>query len=103
MVSLIIVVVVIACAGWMAWSRWTSWRTPISLQPSAERSPQTRAFEAFAHGNSCLAAGQWADATAAFEQARTLDPKRPYVAERLAEVAQRQHAASAPAPVAAGA
>jgi Tfp pilus assembly protein PilF len=103
MVSLIIVVVVMACAGWMAWSRWTSWRPPISLQPSAERSPQTRAFEAFAHGNSCLAAGQWADATAAFEQARTLDPKRPYVAERLAEVAQRQHAASAPAPVAAGA
>jgi hypothetical protein len=103
MVSLIIVVVVMACAGWMAWSRWTSWRPPISLQPSAERSPQTRAFEAFAHGNSCLAAGQWADATAAFEQARTLDPKRPYVAERLAEVARRQHAASAPVPVAAGA
>jgi hypothetical protein len=103
MVSLIIVVVVMACAGWMAWSRWTSWRTPISPQPSAERSPQTRAFEAFAHGNSCLVAGQWADATAAFEQARTLDSKRPYVAERLAEVARRQHAASAPVPVAAGA
>jgi hypothetical protein len=103
MVSLIIVVVVMACAGWMAWSRWTSWRTPISPQLSAERSPQTRAFEAFAHGNSCLVAGQWADATAAFEQARTLDPKRPYVAERLAEVARRQHAASAPVPVAAGA
>jgi Tfp pilus assembly protein PilF len=102
MVSLIIVVVVMACAGWMAWSRWTSWRTPISPQPSAERSPQTRAFEAFAHGNSCLAAGQWADATAAFERARALDPKRPYVAERLAEVARRQQAVSAPALVAAG-
>jgi hypothetical protein len=102
MVSLIIVVVVMACAGWMAWSRWTSWRTPISPQPAAEMSPQTRAFEAFAHGNSCLVAGQWADATAAFEQARTLDPKRPYVAERLAVVARRQHAASAPVPVAAG-
>ena len=47
-------------------------------------------------------AGQWIDATAAFEQARTLDPKRPYVAERLAEVARQQHAASALAPVAAG-
>jgi cytochrome c-type biogenesis protein CcmH/NrfG len=47
-------------------------------------------------------AGQWADATAAFEQARTLDPKRPYVAERLAEVIRRQHLASTPAPVAAG-
>jgi hypothetical protein len=102
MTSLIIVVVVMACAGWMAWNRWTYGRTPIRPQPSAERSPQTRALEAFAHGNRCLAAGQWADATAAFEQARVLDPKRPYVAERLADVARRQHAASAPAPVAAG-
>jgi hypothetical protein len=102
MTSLIIVVVVMACAGWMAWSRWTYWRTPIRPQPSAERSPQTRAFEAFAQGNACLAAGQWVDATAAFERSRALDPKRAYVAERLAEVARRQHAASAPAPVAAG-
>ena len=102
MVSILIVVVVMACAGWMAWNRWTYWRTPVTPRPSAEPSPPTRAFEAFAHGNSYLMAGQWADATAAFEQARTLDPKRPYVAERLAEVARRQHAASAPAPVAAG-
>ena len=102
MISIIIIVVVMACASWMAWSRWTDWRTPIRPQPSTERSPQTRAFEAFAQGNSCLAAGQFADATAAFEQARTLDPKRPYVAERLAEVTRRQQAVSAPAPVAAG-
>jgi hypothetical protein len=102
MISIIFIVVVIAGAGWFVWRRWNSWRTPITPQPSAEQSPQTRAFEAFTHGNSCLAAGQFADATAAFEQARTLDPKRPYVAERLAEVARRQHAASAPAPVVAG-
>jgi hypothetical protein len=102
MISIIFIVVVMACAGWMAWSQWHYWRTPIRPQPSAERSPQTRAFQAFAQGNSCLAAGQWADATAAFEQARTLDPKRAYVAERLAEVERRQHAASAPVPVAAG-
>ena len=102
MISIIFIVVVIAGAGWLAWSRWNYWRTPISPLPSAERSPQTRAFEAFAHGNSWLSAGQFADATAAFEQARVLDPKRPYVAERLAEVARRHHAASAPAPVAAG-
>jgi len=102
MISIIFVVAMIAGAGWFVWSRWTDWRTPIRPQPSAERSPQTYAFEAFAHGNSCLVAGQWADATAAFEQARTLDPKRPYVAERLAEVDRRQHAASAPVPVAAG-
>jgi hypothetical protein len=102
MISIIFIVVVIAGVGWLAWSRWTYWRTPTGPLPSAEKSPQTRAFEAFTHGNSCLAAGQWADATAAFEQARTLDPKRPYVAERLAEVARRQQAASAPVPVAAG-
>ena len=102
MISLIFIVVVIAGAGWFVWRRWTSWRTPITPQPSAERSPQIRAFEAFAHGNTCLAEGRFADATAAFEQARALDPKRPYVAERLAEVARRQYAASAPAPVAAG-
>jgi hypothetical protein len=102
MISLIFIVVVIAGAGWLAWSRWNYWRTPIRPQPSAEQSPQTRAFEAFTHGNTCLAAGQWADATAAFEQARALDPKRPYVAERLAEVARRQHAAGALAPVAVG-
>jgi hypothetical protein len=103
MTSIIIVVVVMACAGWMAWSRWTDWRPPIRPQPSAERSPQTRAFEAFTHGKTCVAAGQFADATAAFERARTLDPKRPSVAERLAEVDRRQHAAGATAPVAAGA
>jgi hypothetical protein len=102
MISIIFIVVVIAGAGWFVWRRWNYWRTPITPQSSAERSPQTRAFEAFADGNRCLMAGQWADATAAFEQARTLDPKRPYVAERLAEVARQQHAASALAPVAAG-
>jgi hypothetical protein len=102
MISIIFIVVVIAGAGWLAWRRWIDWRTPISPQPSTERSPQTRAFEAFTHGNACLAAGQWADAAAAFEQARTLDPKRPYVAERLAEVERRQHADSVPVPIAAG-
>jgi Tfp pilus assembly protein PilF len=92
----------VAGAGWFVWRRWRYWRTPTEPQPSAGMSPQTRAFEAFTHGNSCLAAGQLADATAAFERARALDPKRPYVAERLAEVDRRQHAASAPASVAAG-
>jgi cytochrome c-type biogenesis protein CcmH/NrfG len=102
MTSILIVVVVTACAAWMAWSRWHYWRTPIRPLPAEDHSPKTRAFEAFLHGNSCLAAGQFADATVAFEQARTLDPKRPYVAERLAEVARRQHAASALTPVVAG-
>jgi hypothetical protein len=102
MISIIFVMAIVAGAGWFVWSRWTYWRTPIRLQPPAERSLQARALDAFARGNSCLVAGQWADATAAFEQARRLDPKRPYVAERLAEVARQQYAARPPAPVAAG-
>jgi cytochrome c-type biogenesis protein CcmH/NrfG len=102
MSSIIIVVVVLACAGWMAWSRWQYWRTPTEPLPLEAESPQTRAFAAFTLGNTCLAAGQWSNATAAFEQARTLNPKQPYVAERLAEVDRRRHAASAQVPVAAG-
>jgi cytochrome c-type biogenesis protein CcmH/NrfG len=58
-------------------------------------SPETQAFEAFTHGNTCLAAGQLAEAKTAFERARELDPKRLHVAERLAEVARRQDAAKA--------
>ncbi len=95
MIGLILVVAIIAGIGWMAWRRWGHGGPPIAPLPSAANSPKTRAFEAFVRGNSCLAAGQWADATAAFEQARALDPKQPYVAERLAEVARRQHAAGA--------
>jgi hypothetical protein len=102
MIGIILVVAMIAGIGWMAWRRWRHGRPPTEPLPSAAMSPKTLAFEAFLHGNTCLAAGQWAEATVAFEQARTLDPKRPYVAERLAEVARRQHAASAPVPVAAG-
>jgi hypothetical protein len=102
MISIILVVAMVAGVCWFAWRRWRYWRMPTGPQPSTEMSPQTRAFEAFTHGNSCLAAGQLTDATAAFERARVLDPKRPYVAERLAEVVRRQHAGIAPVPVAAG-
>ena len=102
MISIILIVAIIAGMGWVAWRRWGPGRTPLATEPSAAMSAKTRAYEAFVHGNSCLAAGQFADATAAFEQARMLDPKRPYVAERLAEVDRRQHAASTLASVAAG-
>jgi hypothetical protein len=102
MISIIFMVAIMAGIGWMAWRQWGHGRPPTAPLLSEATSPKTRAFEAFLHGNTCFAAGQWADATVAFEQARTLDPKRPYVAERLAEVDRRQHAARAPVPVAAG-
>jgi tetratricopeptide (TPR) repeat protein len=59
---------------------------------------ETLAHEAFVHGNTCLVAGQFAEAIAAFRQAQELDPKHPYVAARLAEVERRRQAASATPP-----
>ena len=60
---------------------------------------ETLAQQAFMHGNTCVVAGQFADAIAAFHQARELNPKHPYVAARLAEAERRQQAAGATPPV----
>lgn len=54
--------------------------------------PETLALEAFMQGNADLAGGKFAEATAAFQRARELDPKCLHVANRLAEVERRQHA-----------
>lgn len=59
---------------------------------------KTSAHEAFVHANTCLEAGQFAEAIAAFRQAQGLDPKHPYVADRLAEAERRQQSASATPP-----
>jgi cytochrome c-type biogenesis protein CcmH/NrfG len=67
--------------------------------PTVSLPPATLAFEAFTHGNWCLAEGKFADAIAAFRRAREPDPKRLHVADRLAEAERRQHAAS-PTPAA---
>jgi hypothetical protein len=94
MVSVIIVVAILGGIGWMVWRR-RGRRFPVTVSGTAEgMAPERLAFEAFTHGNTCLAAGKFAEATAAFHRSRELDPKRPHVAERLAEVARRQHAAS---------
>jgi hypothetical protein len=101
MISIIIAVAIVAGVGWIAWRRWSDWRTPTAPLPIAVIPPETLALEAFTHGNTCLAAGQLAEATAAFERARTLDPKRLHVAARLAEVERRQSAVPATAPASA--
>jgi hypothetical protein len=98
MISIIVVVAIVAGAGWMAWRRWRDWHASAGPLPSAGIPPETLAFEAFTHGNTCLAEGKFAEATAAFQRARELDPKRLHVADRLAEVERRQHAASATSP-----
>jgi predicted Zn-dependent protease len=93
MVSVIVVVAIVVGAGWMVWRRRSRWQTPSERAISEEVRPETLAFEAFTHGNTYLAEGKFAEAVAAFQRARELDPKRPHVAERLAEVERRQHAA----------
>ncbi len=87
--------VIVLCIGgivWMRWLRWHAYTTPV-VPGTIPR--ETLALRAFAHGNSCLAEGRFTEAIDAFEQAREIQPKHPHVAGRLAEVARRQHEASA--------
>jgi Flp pilus assembly protein TadD len=66
-------------------------------EPGASTAHAT-ALQAFMQGNAYLAEENFPEATAAFQRARELDPKRAYVADRLAEVERQQHAASATLP-----
>jgi hypothetical protein len=96
MITVILVIAIVLGAGWIVLGRRGRWRLPAASGTPAGMTPESLAFEAFTHGNTCLAAGQFAEAIAAFQRTRELDPKRPHVAERLAEVARRQHAVSPP-------
>ena len=97
--SVVVIMVIIGCAGLIVWRWQRRWRMNSAPVPPGEISRETLALRAFMHGNTCLAAGELADARAAFQQARELDPKRAHVAERLAEVERRQRAVSTPPPV----
>jgi hypothetical protein len=95
MVSVVMLVIIVLSVGGIVWwrrRRWQAYTNSVSPQAIPRA---TLALHAFAHGNSCLAAGEFAEAIAAFHQARELDPKHPHVAGRLAEVERRQQAASA--------
>jgi hypothetical protein len=70
-------VIAVIGTGWMVWRRRGRRQMPAASGIPAGMTPEALAFEAFTHGNTCLAAGQFAEATAAFERARELDPKRP--------------------------
>jgi len=93
MASLVMMVFIVLCIGGIVWRRWRR-RHAYAMPVSREAPHETLAHQAFTHGNSCLAAGQFADAIAAFHRAREIDPKHPHVAGRLAEVERRQHAVS---------
>ena len=93
--SVVVIMVIVVCAGGIVW--WRRRRGHASAAAaSAEGMPRENvALKAFAHGNTCLAEGKFAEATAAFHQALKLEPTHPHVAGRLAEVDRRQQAASA--------
>jgi hypothetical protein len=98
MLSIGMLAVIVFYAGAIAWMlrrRWHADTTPV-VPGTIPR--ETIALRAFAHGNSCLAEGRFPEAIAAFAQARAIEPQHPHVAGRLAEVARRQHAASAVPP-----
>ena len=99
MITVIFVIAVVLGAGWIVWGRRGRWRPLAASATPAGMTSESLAFDAFTHGNTCLAAGEFAEATASFQRARELDPKRPHVAERLAEVARRQQAVSPLPPV----
>ena len=86
----LVALIMVICKG--------KWRKQTDQLPQEGVPPETLALEAFTRGNTCLAEGKFAEATAAFHRARELDPKRPHVADRLAEVARQQQAAMAMPP-----
>jgi hypothetical protein len=98
MVSIVVLTVIVLGAGWIVWKRRR--RGPVDATPvTPEEIPrETLALQAFTYGNTCLAQGKFAEAIAAFHRARELDPKRPHLAERLAEAERQQQAVSATTP-----
>jgi len=94
MVRMVVLVVSVLGTGGIVRMRWRR-RHAYAMPASSEAPYEPLAHQTFTHGNSCLAAGQFADAIAAFHQACALEPKHPHVAGRLAEVERQQHAVSA--------
>jgi hypothetical protein len=101
MTSTIILVAIVVGLGWYFWVRRGRSRMQTAAVAPQGIPPETLALEAFAHGNTCLAEGRFDEAIASFQRSREIDPKRPHVADRLAEVARRQHAALATPPASA--
>ena len=95
MLSIGILAVVVLYAGGIVWVLRRSWHAYATLGSPGTNLRKTLALCAFARGNSCLAEGRFPEAIVAFQQARELTPKHPYIAGRLAEVARQQQAASA--------
>lgn len=98
MVTVVLVAVIIVVAAGIVWMRRRRGQIETEQLSPGGIPRESLALEAFTHGNSCLAEGKFDEATAAFHRSRELDPKRPHIDDRLAEVERRQHAVSAMPP-----
>ena len=88
--SVVVLVVIVMLAGWIVWRRRRRGHASTAAVSPQAMSPAGLAHKAFVHGNTCLMEGKFAEAIAAFHQARALEPNHPHIAGRLAEV-ERQH------------
>lgn len=96
MESIIMLVVIGVGVGWIIWRRGRRRQAYAAPVTPAGIPRETLALHAFTRGNTCLAEGKFAEAIAAFQEARDLNPKRAHVDTRLAEAERRQQEASAP-------
>jgi len=91
--SAVIIAIIAGCTGWIVLRRRHRRHVSTTAARPDLAPRENFALKAFAHGNTCLMEGKFAEATAAFHQARELEPKHPHVAGRLAEVERRRQAA----------
>jgi tetratricopeptide (TPR) repeat protein len=94
--SLVMLVIIGLCIGWIVWKRQLRRYTDIAPVTPEAIPRDTLALHAFSRGNTCMAEGKFAEAIAAFHEARELNPKRAHVDARLAEAERRQREASTP-------
>ena len=99
MIGVVILAIIGLCVGVIVCTRRRSWEAYVTLASPELVSRADLALKAFAHGNSCLAAGQFPEAIASFNQTLEIEPNHPHVAGRLAEVERQQQAAQAKATV----
>jgi tetratricopeptide (TPR) repeat protein len=97
--SLIMLVIIGLCVGWIVWRRQIRRHTYIAPVTPEGIPRGTLALHAFSRGNTYMAEGKFAEAIAAFHEARDLNPKHAHVDARLAEAERRQQEASALPPV----
>jgi len=61
MITVILVSAIVLATGWFMWWRRGRWHAPVASATPAGTTSEGLAFEAFTHGNICLAAGQLAE------------------------------------------